>query len=93
MVKHLLVDLQESKQILEDIIGIPVIYFRVPSFSISANQMKIIKKAGCKYDSSTTDALRFYGGLIAPKNDNIPGLQSITFKGVKNFWKRFNNFR
>jgi peptidoglycan/xylan/chitin deacetylase (PgdA/CDA1 family) len=79
----LLLDLLSSKNLIEDIIGIPVVHFRAPSFSIRSDQIKIIQKAGYKYDSSTTDALRFYGGLNTLTTTNDHTLQLITFKGMK----------
>lgn len=78
----LLSDLLSSKKILEDIIHKPVVHFRAPSFSISTNQMRIIEAAGYKYDSSTTDAFRLYGGLNKLSNDNVNSLQLIPFKGM-----------
>ena len=83
----LLMDLLSSKKIIEDIIGMPVVHFRAPSFSIRDNQIKIIQKAGYKYDSSTTEALRFYGGLNTPNSNNDHTLRLIPFKGMEIFGK------
>ena len=45
-------DLTDSKKLLEDIIGTPIYGYRAPSFSISADILKIIKDCGYLYDSS-----------------------------------------
>ena len=49
---ELAVDLQKSKEILENITGKPVIGYRAPNFSISDRILALIEKAGYKYDSS-----------------------------------------
>jgi len=45
-------DLNDSKKILEDIIGAPVYGYRAPSFSISNDILNIIADSGYLYDSS-----------------------------------------
>lgn len=48
-------DLRKSKDILEDIVGKPVIGYRAPSFSITPQSiwaLDILKETGFKYDSS-----------------------------------------
>ena len=45
-------DLADSKKLLEDIIGGPVIGYRAPSFSINDDILNIIEDAGYLYDSS-----------------------------------------
>lgn len=45
-------DLITSKNILEDIIGVPVCGYRAPSFSIDDDSLKIIEDCGYLYDSS-----------------------------------------
>jgi polysaccharide deacetylase family protein (PEP-CTERM system associated) len=45
-------DLSDSKKILEDIIGLPVLGYRSPSFSIAQETLKIIAECGYTYDSS-----------------------------------------
>ncbi len=45
-------DLTNSKSLLEDIIGAPVIGYRAPSFSINADILKLIEDCGYGYDSS-----------------------------------------
>ena len=45
-------DLLDSKKLLEDIIGAPVLGYRAPSFSISDSILKVIEECGYLYDSS-----------------------------------------
>ncbi len=45
-------DLTDSKKLLEDIIGSPVVGYRAPSFSISNEILKLIEECGYLYDSS-----------------------------------------
>jgi len=45
-------DLADSRKILEDIIGRPVYGYRAPSFSASAEILKVIEESGYLYDSS-----------------------------------------
>lgn len=45
-------DLQESKKLLEDIIGKPVAGYRAPSFSITSELVKLLSDTGYAYDSS-----------------------------------------
>ena len=48
-------DLQKSKDILENIVGKPVLGYRAPSFSITPQSiwaLDVLKEAGFKYDSS-----------------------------------------
>jgi polysaccharide deacetylase family protein (PEP-CTERM system associated) len=45
-------ELNDSKNILEGIIGAPVYGFRAPSFSISHDALKVIQDCGYYYDSS-----------------------------------------
>ena len=45
-------DLSESKKMLEDLLGIPVLGYRAPSFSIDEKSLKIIEDCGYHYDSS-----------------------------------------
>jgi polysaccharide deacetylase family protein (PEP-CTERM system associated) len=45
-------DLTDSKSLLEDIIGAPVVGYRAPSFSINRDILKIIEDCGYRYDSS-----------------------------------------
>jgi polysaccharide deacetylase family protein (PEP-CTERM system associated) len=50
--KDLKKDIEHSKNLLEDIIGNPVYGYRAPSFSISADMLKIVEDCGYLYDSS-----------------------------------------
>jgi polysaccharide deacetylase family protein (PEP-CTERM system associated) len=45
-------DLTESKKLLEDIIGAPILGFRAPNFSIDDGILKLIEDCGYFYDSS-----------------------------------------
>ncbi|WP_035244507.1 XrtA system polysaccharide deacetylase [Desulfonatronovibrio hydrogenovorans] len=45
-------DLEESKKLLEDIIGDDVSGYRAPSFSISEKVLNVIRQAGYAYDAS-----------------------------------------
>ncbi len=45
-------DLEDSKKLLEDILGAPVFGYRAPSFSITHDILKIIEDCGYLYDSS-----------------------------------------
>jgi polysaccharide deacetylase family protein (PEP-CTERM system associated) len=54
-IKALAKDLRRSKEKLEDIIGMEVLGYRAPSFSISDAVLDQIQKAGYLYDSSFND--------------------------------------
>jgi len=45
-------DLEESKKLLEDILGRPVYGYRAPSFSITAEVLELVEGCGYLYDSS-----------------------------------------
>jgi polysaccharide deacetylase family protein (PEP-CTERM system associated) len=45
-------DLDESKNRLEDIIGLPILGYRAPSFSVSSRLIEMLKGVGYVYDSS-----------------------------------------
>ncbi len=45
-------DVEQSKKLLEDIIGRPVIGYRAPSFAINNDTLRVIMDAGYRYDSS-----------------------------------------
>lgn len=49
---YLIRDLNDSKKLLEDIIGSTVYGYRAPSFSITGDILKIIEDCGYLYDSS-----------------------------------------
>jgi polysaccharide deacetylase family protein (PEP-CTERM system associated) len=50
--KELTKDLTDSREMLEDIIGAPVVGYRAPSFAINDDILKRIEDAGYLYDSS-----------------------------------------
>ena len=64
-------DLTESKKLLEDITGEPVLGFRAPNFSINHDALKIIEDCGYLYDSSYNSfAMNSrYGKLDLPGNE------------------------
>lgn len=61
-------DLDKSKKLLEDIIGQEVSGYRAPSFSITDEALKVVQKAGYKYDSSynSYDKHGRYGSITLP---------------------------
>jgi len=64
--EEFLEDVKKSKQILEGIIGQPVLGYRAPGFSMTADTPWFIDKlleAGYRYDSSVFPAPRAHGGL------------------------------
>jgi polysaccharide deacetylase family protein (PEP-CTERM system associated) len=59
-------DIGKAKRILEDIVGMPVVGYRAPGFSIVAETtwaFEAIRAAGYEYDSSVFPAARGHGGL------------------------------
>jgi polysaccharide deacetylase family protein (PEP-CTERM system associated) len=50
--KELAQDLDMSRKMLEDMLGLPVSGYRAPSFSITPTALNLIQKAGYRYDSS-----------------------------------------
>jgi len=59
-------DIKRSKEILEDILGAPVLGYRAPGFSITRDTswaFDEIAAAGFKYDSSVFPASRGHGGM------------------------------
>ena len=72
-------DTQKAKSILEDIIGLPVVGYRAPSYSITKKSLwalEILAELGFKYDSSIFPIHHdLYGIPDAPRfKYNIPGL-------------------
>jgi polysaccharide deacetylase family protein (PEP-CTERM system associated) len=65
-------DIEDSKKLLEDIIGGPVCGYRAPSFSISEKMLGLIEEAGYLYDSSynSFSANSRYGKVDFPGNGN-----------------------
>jgi polysaccharide deacetylase family protein (PEP-CTERM system associated) len=45
-------DLEDSKKLLENILGAPVLGYRAPSFSITEETLEILEDCGYQYDSS-----------------------------------------
>jgi polysaccharide deacetylase family protein (PEP-CTERM system associated) len=62
-------DLIKSKELLEDLIGVEVLGYRAPSFSITDEAIRIVQEAGYRYDSSYNSygAHGRYGSLTLPK--------------------------
>jgi polysaccharide deacetylase family protein (PEP-CTERM system associated) len=71
--KDLKRDLEFTKSLLEDIIGGPVYGYRAPSFSISADMLKIVEDCGYLYDSSynSFSANSRYGRADFNGNGNV----------------------
>jgi polysaccharide deacetylase family protein (PEP-CTERM system associated) len=74
--EELYLDLVQSKQLLEDIIGSAVSGYRAPSFSITDESLNMVRKAGYLYDSSynSYEGHGRYGSLNLPKakNQDLP---------------------
>lgn len=66
-------DIESSKKLLEDIIGGPVHGYRAPSFSISADMLKVVEDCGYLYDSSynSFSANSRYGRVDLSGNGNV----------------------
>ena len=79
------IDLKKSKEILEDIVGEPIIGFRAPNFSISDRILHYIEKSGYKYDSSYNNFIRHgrYGSL----STNGFKKMGIAFKVNQDFYE------
>jgi len=62
-------DLSKSKELLEDLIGVEVLGYRAPSFSITDEAIRIVQEVGYLYDSSYNSygAHGRYGSLTLPK--------------------------
>ncbi len=75
-------DLTKSKELLEDIIGEPVLGYRAPNFSISDDALKIIQDCGYLYDSSYNSFAMHarYGKLNLSSN----GTQNIAIQETQN---------
>lgn len=81
--KDLKKDLIDSKELLEDIIGLPVNGYRAPSFSINDHILKVVKDCGYLYDSSfnSFSVHKRYGkvdlirnikkGIVSKVSDNL----------------------
>ena len=65
--QEFLTDISKSKQIIEDIAGIPVLGYRAPGFSVTKDTPWFFDQlalAGYRYDSSIFPGPRQHGGLI-----------------------------
>ena len=66
-------DILHSKELLEDIVGAPVLGFRAPGFSITERTrwaFGVIKEAGYEYDSSIFPVQHGHGGI--PGSELVP---------------------
>lgn len=68
-------DIRRSKAVLEDLVGAPVIGFRVPGFSFTAETpwaYEELARAGYRYSSSVFPAARGHGGFVgAPTGPHV----------------------
>jgi polysaccharide deacetylase family protein (PEP-CTERM system associated) len=78
-------DLEDSKKLLEDIIGSQIYGYRAPSFAINNNILKIIEDCGYVYDSSYNSFAMHerYGRLDLSKNEN----KGVAVKISNNFYE------
>jgi polysaccharide deacetylase family protein (PEP-CTERM system associated) len=65
-------DIEDSKKLLEDIIGGPVYGYRAPNFSINTDLLKLVEDCGLQYDSSynSFSANSRYGKVDLSRNGN-----------------------
>ncbi|CAN2049006.1 Polysaccharide deacetylase [Candidatus Magnetomoraceae bacterium gMMP-1] len=90
--KELKKDLSNSKKLLEDIIGFPVIGYRAPSFSVNNEALKLIEECGYQYDSSFNSFAMHgrYGQIPLSKYKK----QGIAVELSKNFYELpLSNFK
>ena len=66
-------DLTDSKKLLEDVVGWPIVGYRAPSFSINNDILKIVQDCGYIYDSSFNSfgLHNRYGRVVLPQYGNI----------------------
>ena len=78
-------DLIDSKNLLEDILGLPVGGYRAPSFSIDNRILKVIEECGYRYDSSFNafGMNSRYGHVDLSRSDK----KGIAFEISKNFFE------
>ncbi len=76
-------ELIRSKEYLEDIIGVPVVGFRAPSFSVSNTILETIRVSGYRYDSS-------YNSFDINERYGRVSLESFTKYGVA--YEVYNDF-
>ncbi len=85
-------DLNDSKKLLEDILGKPVWGYRAPSFSISDNILKIIEECGYLYDSSFNSFAMH--GRYGKVDLSLNFIKGIAIEVSKNFFELpISNFK
>jgi polysaccharide deacetylase family protein (PEP-CTERM system associated) len=76
-------DITRAKDIIEDAAGRPVVGYRAPGFSVTAEVpwfFEMVSRAGYRYDASVFPAPRAHGGMEAPDRPYIvPGAQLTEF--------------
>ncbi|WDP93292.1 MAG: DUF3473 domain-containing protein [Desulfobacter sp.] len=77
---QLVLDLVDSRKLLEDISGRQVTGYRAPSFAVSHKTLAAIQKAGYLYDSSynSFSAHGRYGVLDLPNENRINGFYKLS---------------
>ena len=78
-------DLVESKKLLEDIIGAPVVGYRAPSFSVTNDILKMIEDCGYQYDSSY-NSFEMHGRYGKLTVDNYPQ-KGIAYQVSESFYE------
>lgn len=77
--------IQESRRILSDIIGAPIVGYRSPNLIISSEQMVILNEEGFLYDSSVCPSNTFFGKYSnmtkAPNVPYHPSAENLANKG------------
>ena len=81
-------DVIKGKELLESITRRPIVRFRAPSFSLTHEQLDLLKIAGYKLDSSITQASRFYGSSDAILG-TPEGLTEVPFIGCNFLGKEY----
>ena len=69
---EILMEIGDSKKMLEDAVGYEVLGFRAPAFGINSAIMAVVEESGYKYDSSVVPCLRIPGWYGFPKAPNHP---------------------
>jgi polysaccharide deacetylase family protein (PEP-CTERM system associated) len=73
--KELRQDLENSKKLLEDIIGGKIYGYRAPNFSVTEDSLKIVRDCGYQYDSSVNSfSLNGRYGRVNLENSLVKGL-------------------
>jgi polysaccharide deacetylase family protein (PEP-CTERM system associated) len=90
-VEELREDLKQSKKLLEDILGEPVLGYRAPSFSITEEALEILEDCGYLYDSSYNS---FAANDRYGKIETFPNGTGIALKTRRNIYELpVSNFR